>query len=179
MFVGLAGVGPWQEQEIYGFLHVFVARRSAVIPVLLDNAPSAPDLPIFLRAMTYVDFRLREPDPLVRLEWGIPECDPTTPECGRARGSGRDVHRPARGDVLQRAPASPVAANGSRGASCRHRFRRRSMATNQPHTKRDQGGQGGQSDKQKAKGGYPAKDQPGQKSQGSGSKGKNDSGGNK
>ncbi|HSC64910.1 MAG TPA: toll/interleukin-1 receptor domain-containing protein [Caldimonas sp.] len=71
VFVGLAGVGPWQEQEIYGFLREFVARRSAVIPVLLDNAPSAPDLPIFLRAMTYVDFRLREPDPLVRLEWGI------------------------------------------------------------------------------------------------------------
>ena len=42
-----------------------------MIPVLLDNAPSAPDLPIFLRAMTYVDFRLREPDPMVRLEWGI------------------------------------------------------------------------------------------------------------
>ena len=71
VFVGLAGVGPWQEQEIYGFLREFVARRSAVIPVLLDNAPSAPDLPIFLRAMTYVDFRLREPDPMVRLEWGI------------------------------------------------------------------------------------------------------------
>jgi hypothetical protein len=71
VFVGLAGVGPWQEQEIYGFLREFVARRSAVIPVLLDNAPRAPDLPIFLRAMTYVDFRLREPDPMVRLEWGI------------------------------------------------------------------------------------------------------------
>ena len=71
VFVGLAGVGPWQEQEIYGFLREFVARRSAVIPVLLDNAPSAPALPIFLRAMTYVDFRLREPDPMVRLEWGI------------------------------------------------------------------------------------------------------------
>lgn len=50
------------------------------------------------------------------------------------------------------------------------------MATNQPHTKRDEGGQG---DKQKAKGGNPAKDKPGQNSQGSGSKGKNDSGGNK
>ena len=71
VFVGRAGVGPWQEQELYGFLREFVSRRSAVIPVLLDNAPSAPDLPIFLKAMTYVDFRLREPDPMIRLEWGI------------------------------------------------------------------------------------------------------------
>jgi hypothetical protein len=71
VFVGLAGVGPWQEQEIYGFLREFVARRAPVIPVLLDNAPSAPDLPVFLRAMTYVDFRQREPDPMVRLEWGV------------------------------------------------------------------------------------------------------------
>jgi len=71
VFVGLAGVGPWQEQEIYGFLREFVSRRAPVIPVLLDNAPSAPDLPVFLRAMTYVDFRQREPDPMVRLEWGV------------------------------------------------------------------------------------------------------------
>jgi hypothetical protein len=71
VFVGQAGVGPWQEQEIYGFLREFVARRAPVIPVLLDNAPSAPDLPVFLRAMTYVDFRQREPDPMLRLEWGV------------------------------------------------------------------------------------------------------------
>jgi len=49
------------------------------------------------------------------------------------------------------------------------------MATNQPHTKRDAGGQG---DKQGAKS-NPAKDSPGHKSQSGGSKGKNDSGGNK
>ena len=50
------------------------------------------------------------------------------------------------------------------------------MATNQPHTKRDEGGQG---DSQKGKDANPAKNQPGQKSQSGGSKGKNDSGGNK
>lgn len=50
------------------------------------------------------------------------------------------------------------------------------MATNRPHTKRDEGGQ---ADKQKAKDANPAKDRPGQKSQGSSSKGKNESGGNK
>lgn len=69
--VGRAGVGPWQEQELYGFLREFVARRAPVIPVLLPDAPSAPELPLFLRAMTYVDFRLRDLDPMARLEWGI------------------------------------------------------------------------------------------------------------
>jgi hypothetical protein len=50
------------------------------------------------------------------------------------------------------------------------------MASSQPHTKRDVGGQG---DKTQGKSGTPPKDQPGKTSQGGGSKGKNDSGGNK
>jgi TIR domain/CHAT domain len=71
VFVGAAGVGPWQEQELYGFLREFVSRRSPVIPVLLADAPDKPELPIFLKAMTWVDFRLQDPDPLSRLIWGI------------------------------------------------------------------------------------------------------------
>jgi TIR domain len=71
VFVGAAGVGPWQEQELYGFLREFVSRRSPVIPVLLPDAPDKPDLPIFLKAMTWVDFRLQDPEPLSRLIWGI------------------------------------------------------------------------------------------------------------
>lgn len=71
VFVGAAGVGPWQEQELYGFLREFVSRRSPVIPVLLPDAPDKPELPIFLKAMTWVDFRRQEPDPLLRLIWGI------------------------------------------------------------------------------------------------------------
>jgi hypothetical protein len=71
VFVGAAGVGPWQEQELYGFLREFVSRRSPVIPVLLPDAPDKPELPIFLKAMTWVDFRLQDPDPLSRLIWGI------------------------------------------------------------------------------------------------------------
>lgn len=79
VFVGSAGVGPWQEQELYGFLREFVSRRAPVIPILLPDAPATPELPIFLKAMTYVDFRLNDPDPMARLEWGItgvrPEAD--------------------------------------------------------------------------------------------------------
>ena len=71
VFVGAAGVGPWQEQELYGFLREFVSRKSPVIPVLLQDAPDKPDLPIFLKAMTWVDFRRQDPDPLSRLIWGI------------------------------------------------------------------------------------------------------------
>lgn len=71
VFVGAAGVGPWQEQEIYSFLREFVARRSPVIPVLLRDAPAQPALPIFLRSMTWVDFRVDEPEPLAQLIWGI------------------------------------------------------------------------------------------------------------
>ena len=50
------------------------------------------------------------------------------------------------------------------------------MATNQPHTKRDEGGQG---DKRKAGDGQRAKDSTTPKSQTGSSKGKNDAGGKK
>ena len=71
VFVGAAGVGPWQEQELYGFLREFVSRQAPVIPVLLENAPEKPALPIFLKAMTWVDFRVSDPAPVERLVWGI------------------------------------------------------------------------------------------------------------
>ena len=82
VFVGSAGVGPWQEQELYGFLREFVSRRSPVIPVLLPDAPEKPELPIFLKAMTWVDFRAAEPEPLGRLIWGITGQRPEALELG-------------------------------------------------------------------------------------------------
>jgi TIR domain len=71
VFVGAAGIGPWQQQELDGFLREFKKRNSPVIPVLLPDAPDNVELPIFLNAMTWVDFRLKDPDPLTRLIWGI------------------------------------------------------------------------------------------------------------
>jgi TIR domain len=71
VFVGMEGVGPWQQQELYGFLDEFVAREMPVIPVLLASAAKEPVLPHFLRNMTWVDFRVAQPDPLERLVWGI------------------------------------------------------------------------------------------------------------
>jgi hypothetical protein len=71
VFVGSAGLGPWQEQEMYGFLREFVDRKAPVIPVLLPDAPATPALPLFLKAMTWVDFRKNDPDPFRQLVWGI------------------------------------------------------------------------------------------------------------
>ncbi len=39
--------------------------------VLLSDAPQKPALPVFLKAMTWVDFRIQKPDPMQRLLWGI------------------------------------------------------------------------------------------------------------
>src|SRR5262249_48172704 len=71
VFVGKSGLGPWQHNELDAFLREFVSRGCPVIPVLLPDAPTGPALPVFLRAMTWVDFRVLEPDPLQQLLWGI------------------------------------------------------------------------------------------------------------
>jgi len=71
VFVGAEGIGPWQDQELEAFLRKFVQRECPVIPVLLPEAPATPDLPIFLEGMTWVDFRISDPDPMERLLWGI------------------------------------------------------------------------------------------------------------
>jgi hypothetical protein len=71
VFVGREGVGPWQRQELDGFLREFNKRGCPVIPVLLPGAGGEPALPLFLRGMTWVDFRQTVPDPLAQLIWGI------------------------------------------------------------------------------------------------------------
>ena len=71
VFIGQSGIGPWQQLELEAFLREFVARGCPVIPVLLPDAPKKPRLPVFLRGMTWVDFRKREPDPMEQLIWGI------------------------------------------------------------------------------------------------------------
>ena len=71
VFVGKDGMGPWQQVELEAFLREFVDRGCPVIPVLLPYASRQPQLPIFLKGMTWVDFREGEPDPMERLVWGI------------------------------------------------------------------------------------------------------------
>jgi hypothetical protein len=57
VFVGQSGLGPWQKAEIRGFLSEFIDRGCPVIPVLLPGTPEVPELPIFLRQMTWLDLR--------------------------------------------------------------------------------------------------------------------------
>ena len=71
VFVGSNGMGPWQAQEVKAFLREFVDRGCPVIPVLLEDAPDAPELPTFLKGKTWVDFRREVPEPFGMLKWGI------------------------------------------------------------------------------------------------------------
>jgi hypothetical protein len=71
VFIGSTGFGPWQEQEINAFLRAFVKRKIPVIPVMLADAPSQPELPPFLEGMVWVDFCCKDPDPMTMLIWGI------------------------------------------------------------------------------------------------------------
>lgn len=71
VFVGQNGQGPWQVMELKAFLMEFTRRACPVIPVILSNAPTIPQLPIFLQSFQWVDFRRSEPSPWDRLIWGI------------------------------------------------------------------------------------------------------------
>jgi hypothetical protein len=71
VFVGRGGIGPWQRQELDGFLREFAQRNCPVIPILLPGTPVQPRLPLFLESMTWVDFRVSNPNPMAQLIWGI------------------------------------------------------------------------------------------------------------
>jgi formylglycine-generating enzyme required for sulfatase activity len=71
VFVGVSGIGPWQQMELEAFLREFVTRQCPVIPVILPGASQKPKLPVFLASFTWVDFRQDQPDPLERLIWGM------------------------------------------------------------------------------------------------------------
>jgi hypothetical protein len=72
VLVGSEGIGPWQQPEMRAALSQFVNKGLPVIPVLLPNAPSRVDLPLFLANFTWVDFREGfANENLDRLVWGI------------------------------------------------------------------------------------------------------------
>ena len=57
VLVGQDGMGPWEDREMRACLSEFVDRKLPVIPVLLPGAAKQPDLPLFLKAFTWVDLR--------------------------------------------------------------------------------------------------------------------------
>jgi hypothetical protein len=94
VFFGKSGIGPWQDIEVQAFLREFVNRKCPVIPVILSGVRKAPPLPRFLSGMTWVDFRLEDPDPIEQLVWGVTGC---------RKGTGRSVRRVARSLVYRAA----------------------------------------------------------------------------
>lgn len=93
VLVGKDGLGPWEIPEMRACLSEFVKRELPVIPVLLPGASAKPELPLFLRAFTWVDLRggLTD-DGLNRLEWGI---------TGVKRGEGDRVRAESPPPALQ------------------------------------------------------------------------------
>lgn len=71
VFVGPDGVGPWQDMELDAHLQELVERNCPVIPVILPGCSATPEIPAFLRGVTWVDFRKFDPDPFKQLVWGI------------------------------------------------------------------------------------------------------------
>jgi hypothetical protein len=57
VFVGRSGLGPWQGAEMRAFLTEFLDRGCPVIPVLLPGSSEVPQLPVFLKQMTWLDLR--------------------------------------------------------------------------------------------------------------------------
>lgn len=71
--IGADGLGPWQRPEMQAFLALSAEDEMPVIPVLLPGCPESPQqLPLFLRAMTWVDLsKGLTGGGLDRLVWGI------------------------------------------------------------------------------------------------------------
>ena len=71
VFIGDKGLGPWHRMEMQAALLELAERDCPVIPVLLPGATQRPDLPRFLKIISWVDFN--EPDALEQLVRGITE----------------------------------------------------------------------------------------------------------
>lgn len=78
IFVGPNGINPWQDREIHAFLDRFVEQQSPIVPVILPGVEQVPELPEALAGLTWVDFRVSDPDPMDQLVWGITGVRPGT-----------------------------------------------------------------------------------------------------
>lgn len=67
VFVGKNDFGPWQNAEVRAFLSEFIGRGTPVIPVILRDADKIPQLPLFLKQMTFIDLRKGYQKNLLRL----------------------------------------------------------------------------------------------------------------
>lgn len=66
--------GPWEQDIIADLILEFREGHRSVIPVVLNTAPKNElNLPVYLRRLGRVDFRLQDPPPFDRLVSGITE----------------------------------------------------------------------------------------------------------
>lgn len=70
VFIG-SQLGTFQTTETWVALERLRRGQASVIPVFLESAPRDAVAPAFLRALSAVDFRYDEPDPIERLRWGV------------------------------------------------------------------------------------------------------------
>lgn len=71
VFIGPNGVGPTQRHEIDVFLCEYRERGCRIVPALLPGVTGQPEVPPFLKNLTWVDFRKTEPDPVEQMVWGV------------------------------------------------------------------------------------------------------------
>lgn len=57
VMIGSNGLGPWERPEMEAALIQSIDRHTPVIPMLLPGAGTKPELPLFLRTLTWVDCR--------------------------------------------------------------------------------------------------------------------------
>jgi hypothetical protein len=69
-----SGSAPWKQDIVADVILEFREAHRPVIPVILNTAPNGEiRLPVYLRRLGLVDFRISEPKPLERLVLGITE----------------------------------------------------------------------------------------------------------
>lgn len=71
VFLGEHAMEHWSVLEIYALIDEAAQRGMRLLPVILENAPEKPEISCFLQLYSGVDFRQKDPDPFMRLMWGI------------------------------------------------------------------------------------------------------------
>ncbi len=71
IFFGKSGLGHTHSREYRAFMNENRRRGIPVIPVILPNVMNDPQIPNLLQDYMLVDFRIKEPDPLKKLIYGI------------------------------------------------------------------------------------------------------------
>ncbi|GAK59821.1 GUN4 domain protein [Candidatus Vecturithrix granuli] len=73
VFIGASGLGQWEVPEMRAALDQAARQKKPVVPIFLPDCPENAELPLFLRAYTWIDFRsgLDNPDARQRLLWAI------------------------------------------------------------------------------------------------------------